>query len=225
MEDEVLVTPETGVEENPAAEDGAPLVQPTEAPEETLAPDAFAKRLAAERQKWEKSYGKYVKAAKALEAAGYDPDTVLKEFSKRSVEELVNQGMDEATAKELVSAREAARRAQQEAAEAKLAAEGIRLSKLYPDYDHDAVLAFAQERADQMGEALSLESAYLLWSRDNQRKEGEQAVLRQIKAAKAKEVDAGAKGSGKLSLEQLDPTSPEFARMVEDVLRGKKVEL
>ncbi|MDI3298267.1 MAG: hypothetical protein QJR08_03755 [Bacillota bacterium] len=241
MAEEPLVEPQSGVESAPAAGEGqadaadtekqATNQQADQTPAADWTPEAFAKRLAAEREKWERQNARYIRAAKALEAAGYDPESVLAEMGRRSVEELVERGMDEATAREVVRAREEAERAKREAAEARLAAEGARLARKYdgsdglPPYDHEAVLAYAQQRADETGEAISLETAYLLMTREAVRKAGEQAVLRQLRAGSQKAADTGTRGGGRTSIESMDPTSPEFQRLVEKVLRGEKVEI
>jgi len=106
---------------------------------------------------------------------------------------------------------------------ARLEAEGARLSRKYQDFDMDSTMAFAKQRANETGEAITLETAYLLMSYENARRAGEQSALKSLKNAQEKSTETGTKGGAKKSIE--DMTDAEIEALNERVLSGEKVKL
>ena len=218
-----------GVEEQPVAEVAEDLTQSqaAQASESTheVDPKAFAARLRQAQEQWERDNARYIQTAKRLEQYGYDLDTVLRNMETQTLEDLMARGMDERLAREYLETKQRADAMQAEREAAQLTMDGMRLAKVYPDYDHDAVLAYAQQQADATGSSLTLEQAYLLMHAEQQRRVGEQSVLRQMQAGKSKTVEFPGGGPARNSIDQMDPNSPEFESLLAKVKAGEKIDL
>lgn len=242
MSEEYNVAPQdaqTGVETTPVAEGAEPNAGDTQAagpaqpPQDASAPTdtvekAFAARLKQAQEKWERENAQYLQTGRELEQRGYDLETLRNQARQQSVTELVQQGWDQWAAQQYVQEQERAANAERRANDAALQAESARLAAKYgKDYDTDSVMAFAQARANETGEALTLETAYLIMnhesSRNNARRQGEQAVLAALQAGQAKGTETGSKGAGQKSI--ADMSDAEIEAISDRVRRGEKVKL
>ena len=136
-----------------------------------------------------------------MEQYGYDLETLKTQAIEQSVNSLVQQGWQPWAAQQYVQEQERVAAAEQRAQEAALQAESARLSVKYgKDFDSDNVLAYARQRAEETGEALTLETAYMIMNHENARRNAEQAVLAAIQAGQTKGTEAGTKGAGHKSI-------------------------
>jgi hypothetical protein len=176
------------------------------------------------REQWEREHSRYIETGRELEQYGYDLETLRQQARMQDINTLIQQGWDPQVAQQLVQERERAARAEQQAQEAKIQAEAAKLAAKYgPDFDSDAVIEFARKRAAETGEALTLETAYLVMNHEKARRSGEQAALAALQAAQIKGTEAGTKGAGHKSIADL--SFEEIEAINERVRRGEKVKI
>lgn len=217
-----VVTQEQTQTDTAAAEQGTQEQPAKQQDQQAQLDKAFAARLKQAQEKWERDNSRYLQAGRELEQRGYNLEALQTQARQQSVSELVQQGWPLQAAQQYIQEQERVATAEHRAHEAALQAEAARLAvKFGKDFDPGSVMAFAQQRAEEMGEALTLETAYMIMSHENAQRNAEQKVLAALQAGQTKGTESGTKGAGQKSI--ADMSDAEIEAIAERVRRGEKV--
>lgn len=214
----------------------APMEQQTvqEAPQSQPEIDSWVgKRLEAARQDWERQNQAALELANRLQKLGYDPKEVLQQFdaelqamqAEAERQRASQFGVSPELLQEIQHLKAVNEQLMLAEARRQIEAEERQLRQQYPDYDKYQEKVY--EIARQKG--LSLQESYILASYEDKIKQAqlqaEQQVLADVMGRSQKQVQSTAGNPPPNVRSVWDLGKKDFAKLVEDVKMGRRVNL
>lgn len=191
------------------------------------------KRLEAARQDWEKQNAAALELANRLKYLGYDPNEVLQQFDaelqamqqEAERQRATQYGVSPELLQEIQRLKEMNEQLMLAEARRRIEAEEQQLKQMYQDYDNyvDQIYEIARQKG------LSLKEAYILASYEDKIKQAqlqaEQQALADVMGRSQKQVQSTAIGQPPATKNAWDLGKKDFAKLIEEVKMGRRVNL
>ncbi len=191
------------------------------------------KRLEAARQDWERQNQAALELAKRLQNMGYDPNEVVRQLdaelqaaqAEAERQQATQYGVSPELLAEIQRLKEINEHLMLAEVKRQISAEEQALRQEYSDYDNyvDKVYEIARQKG------LSLREAYILASYEDKIKQAklqvEQQVLADVMGRSQKQIQSTVGGQPPASKNAWDISKKDFAKLIEEVKMGRRVNL